>query len=84
MGISITTETYVDFDASYISTQIPFTDSWEKSKGASYFIDLALFEEKFKENDEVTKINDTRYKVKLTKQLLLSCQIMIAVWEIMI
>ena len=68
MGINITTEAYVDFKAGYTYTKIPYVGGWEKSKGASSFVDLTLFMEKFKKNGEVTKINDTKYKVRLTQE----------------
>lgn len=65
MGINVVVESYTDFDEGYTYTSIPFTSDWEKSEGGSNFIDLANILDKLKNKENVTKISDTEYKIKL-------------------
>lgn len=67
MGIGLTTESYVDFNLGYTYMQNPLSGKWEKSKGATSFIDLNLFTDKIIETEDITKISDTQYKVRLNQ-----------------
>lgn len=66
MGIDVVTETYSDFNNGITYTSVPFTSTWEKSNGASEFVDLANMMVTFEENGDVTKVSDNHYKIKMS------------------
>ena len=68
MGIEIVTETYSDFAKGITYTSVPFTSDWEKTTGASSFVDLTTIMDKLEDAGTTTKISENEYKIKLSSE----------------
>ncbi len=68
MGIKITNKIYYDFDTGYTYISQPFKeDYWLKEKGTSQIVDLGKILDKLISMEDVTKISNNHYKVKMTE-----------------
>jgi len=67
-GIELVMETYTDFANGYTYSLESFTNTWQKIEGASMFVDLESIMQQLDTNESVTKIDDSKYKIKLSKE----------------
>lgn len=74
LGVAaITNKTYIDFNSGYSYTSVPFQENmWYKDKNSQTKFDLGLILQKLKSSDNVEKIDDNHFKVKLSKSELQS------------
>lgn len=74
LGVAaITNKTYIDFNSGYSYTSVPFQENmWYKDKNSQIKFDLGLILQKLKSSDNVEKIDDNHFKVKLSKSELQS------------
>ena len=68
MGVSIDSELYQDFKTGYSYMSQPYSDKWIKQKNGTNHFNLEEILTKLKSMENVTKINDNHYKIKMTKK----------------
>ncbi|MBQ7136403.1 MAG: SPFH domain-containing protein [Bacilli bacterium] len=67
-GVGVVMETYTDFQTGYTYSSDTLSKQWQKTEGASMFIDLKSIMEQLDKNEHVIKVNDSKYQIKLTKE----------------
>ena len=68
MGITVSNKIYYDFNTGYTYMTQPYGgDVWWKEKGISQMVDLGTILDKLISMENVTKVSDNHYKVKMTK-----------------
>lgn len=68
MGITVSNKIYYDFNTGYTYMTQPYGgDVWWKEKGTSQIVDLGNILDKLISMENVTKVSDNHYKVKMTK-----------------
>lgn len=68
MDITVSNKIYYDFNTGYTYMTQPYGgDVWWKEKGTSQMVDLGTILDKLISMENVTKISDNHYKVKMTK-----------------
>lgn len=69
MGMTLSNKIYYDFNSGYTYMTQPYGgDAWWKEKGASQMVDLKKIYDKLISMENVTKVSDNHYKVKMTKE----------------
>ena len=67
MGMTVTMTTYTDYAAGYTYTEVPFGGGWTKEKNNSGLIDLKAILDKLEKMENVSKISENAFRVKMTK-----------------
>jgi len=68
MGVTLSNKIYYDFNTGYTYLTQPYGgDVWWKEKGTSQMVDLGKILDKLVAMEDVTKISENYYKVKMSK-----------------
>lgn len=68
MGMTLSNKIYYDFNTGYTYMTQPYGgDVWWKEKGTAQLVDLGKILKKLISMENVTKVSDNHYKVKMTK-----------------
>lgn len=67
MGMTVNTQSYIDYSKGITYMKQPFSDTWTKTNTGSSLINISNIISKFEDMSTITKIDDNKYRVIFSK-----------------